>query len=174
MMILVAIGSNLSSAMYGAPMHTCNAAVSAMGEAGVTVKRRSRWYGSLPVPASDQPNFVNGMIEIETSMIPGRLMRVLHSVECTFGRQREQQNAARVLDLDLVAYGATISANGCEVELPHPRMHERLFVLKPLVEFAPQWRHPRLGLTAMELLAYVPPGQVAWPIEEGARFGSGH
>ena len=90
---------------------------------------------------------------------------MLHAVEADFGRVRGERNAARVLDLDLLAYGEWVSTPEAGVELPHPRMHERAFVLKPLAELAPDWRHPILGNSIVQLLGMLPPGQIAEPME---------
>jgi 2-amino-4-hydroxy-6-hydroxymethyldihydropteridine diphosphokinase len=99
-------------------------------------------------------------------MSPETLLRVLHDVERVFGRCRGERNAERTLDLDLLAYGNVTRDSSAAVEVPHPRMHERAFVLRPLAELAPRWRHPRLGVTTLEMLASVPPEQVAEPIED--------
>lgn len=138
----------------------------------VTVVRRSRWYRSLPIPDSDQPPFINGVVEVATQHDAKELLLVLHAVEDNFGRRRGVKNAARVLDLDLLTYNDEISEPGSGVRLPHPRMHERAFVLKPLVELEPGWSHPILGLNASELLARIPPGQIAEPIEFQSPNGS--
>ena len=124
-----------------------------MNRGGVTVSRVSPWYRSAPVPASDQPWYVNAVAEVRTPLAPAPLLAFLHKVEREFGRVRGVANAARVLDLDLLAYGDAIAdgRDGGPV-LPHPRLHERAFVLVPLVDLAPGWRHPMLGKTAAELL----------------------
>jgi 2-amino-4-hydroxy-6-hydroxymethyldihydropteridine diphosphokinase len=118
------------------------------------------------VPPSDQPDYINGVLQVDTRMPPDVLLRVLHGVEGAFGRCRGERNAVRTLDLDLLAYGSVTKDSSAAVEIPHPRMHERAFVLRPLADLAPSWRHPRLGLTTMEMLAAVPPGQIALPIED--------
>ena len=164
-MIMIGIGANLESPDHGPPITTCTLALEALGAMEVTVVRRSRWYRSLPIPASDQPPFINGVIEVATQHDARELLFVLHAVEDKFGRRRGVKNAARVLDLDLLIYNDEISGPGSSVTLPHPRMHERAFVLKPLVELAPDWSHPMFGLDASELLARIPPGQIAEPIE---------
>src|SRR5207237_2459085 len=97
-----------------------------------------RWYLSEPVPPSDQPWFVNGVAIVETALAPAALLARLMSVERRFGRRREARNAARPLDLDLLDY------EGCDcatvsLTLPHPRLHERRFVLAPLVHVALVW-----------------------------------
>ena len=160
-MITVGIGANLYSRNAGEPLNTCKAALEALGKMQVKVVRRSRWYWSVPVPVSDQPNFVNAVVEVETEYNPQELLLILHKVEANFGRIRESANAARVLDLDLLTYNDEVRGPGSDVRLPHPRMHERAFVLKPFIELASHWKHPIMKSSALELLAQIPSGQVA-------------
>lgn len=141
-----------------------------MAAASIRIVRRSRWYRSAPVPRSTQPWFVNGVVLVETRMPPLILLYQLRAIERRFGRWRGRANAARPLDLDLLAYGWR-AAEGRILMLPHPRMHERSFVLAPLREVAPRWRHPILGVTAAELAAALPPGQRLHPLD--ARLGNG-
>ncbi|MFQ5773318.1 MAG: 2-amino-4-hydroxy-6-hydroxymethyldihydropteridine diphosphokinase [Kiloniellaceae bacterium] len=164
-MIFIGLGANLPSPRYGDPVNTCAAALVALQEAGVAVARRSRWYRSAPVPRSDQPWFVNGVAQVETGLGPGELLAVLHGVERAFGRVRRLRNEARMIDLDLLAYGLQVSTPGQTPVLPHPRLAERAFVVLPLAELAPQWRHPLSGLSAAELALRLPPDQAAEPIE---------
>jgi protein-L-isoaspartate(D-aspartate) O-methyltransferase len=110
------------------------------------------------VPASDQPWFINAVVEIGTEWPAPELLARLLSFEARFGRERGVRDAARTLDLDLLDYDG-IQCSTPDLVLPHPRLQERRFVLMPLDEIAPQWRHPRLGMTAAELLARLPPGQ---------------
>lgn len=153
-MILIGLGANLAS-HAGPPATTIDAALSALEAAGVTIVARSPLYESEPVPRSDQPWYVNGVAIVETRMAPEELLALLHDVEHRFGRVRRERNEARPLDLDLLGYDDTVR-DGDELLLPHPRMHERAFVLMPLVDIAPQWRHPALGRTAKELLGTLP------------------
>jgi len=165
-MILVALGANLPSPEFGAPPASLERALVLLDAEGVRVKRRSSWYRSAPVPPSDQPWYVNGVAEVATSLPPEALLAALHRIEARFGRVRARRNEARVLDLDLVAYDDRVSAPGDPApELPHPRLHERAFVLMPLAEIAPDWRHPRLGLTVAEMLRRLPAGQGVTLIE---------
>lgn len=100
-------------------------------------------------------------------------MKSLLDIEVSFGRVRSTPNAARLLDLDLLDYGGKISKEGRSPNLPHPRMHQREFVLRPLGELAPHWRHPVKGETAADLLKALEPGQEADPMEDGdGRFGT--
>jgi 2-amino-4-hydroxy-6-hydroxymethyldihydropteridine diphosphokinase len=165
MIVFVGVGGNLASPRFGPPVATCSAALDRLEALGIAVARKSRWYRSFPVPPSPQPSYVNAVIQVATSKNPIELLSSLHAVEAEFGRRRGKQNDARVLDLDLLAYGDWISLPETGVVLPHPRMHERAFVLKPLAELAPDWRHPVLGLSVGQLLAVLSPGQFAEPVE---------
>jgi 2-amino-4-hydroxy-6-hydroxymethyldihydropteridine diphosphokinase len=156
--ILVGIGSNLAAPRFGSPEETAKAAVAQLPAIGAAVLGCSRWYLSEPVPASDQPWYVNGVALIETRLAPPALLAALLALEARFGRRRGAANAARTLDLDLLDYDGRQSATK-RLVLPHPRLHERRFVLAPIAEILPRWRHPRLGMTAGELLSRLPPGQ---------------
>ena len=157
-MILIGIGSNLAATGFISPEDTARAALVRLPAIGVSIVRCSRWYLSEPVPLSDQPWYVNAVARVETRLGPAALLRALLSLEARFGRRRGEANAARTLDLDLLDYDGRQSA-GAWLVLPHPRLHERRFVLAPLAEIAPQWRHPRLAMTARQLLRRLPPGQ---------------
>lgn len=161
-LILIGIGSNLTSAVFGPPQNICNAALDALAREGCEIRRRSRWYESAPVPVSDQPWFVNGVVEIATSLKPPELLTLLHAIELAFGRVRRERNEARVIDLDLLAYDDLVSEG--QPVLPHPRLHERAFVLLPLAEIAPGWRHPASGKTVAELIQALPKDQIARPL----------
>jgi 2-amino-4-hydroxy-6-hydroxymethyldihydropteridine diphosphokinase len=162
-MIFIGIGANLPGPA-GSPRATAEAALGALAAAGIAVRRRSRWYESAPVPPSDQPWYVNGVAEVATDLEPAALLAVLHRIEAEFGRTRTVANAARPLDLDLLAYDDRILDGIRGVMIPHPRMHERAFVLLPLAELAPGWRHPRTGRAISALIAALPPGAEARPI----------
>lgn len=160
-MILVAIGSNLAGAGHASPRAVCEAALRELDAAGLRVVRRSRWYRTAPVPVSDQPWFVNGVASLGTELDPASVLDMLHGIEARFGRARRAVNEARVLDLDLLAYGDRVRAE--RPVLPHPRLHLRAFVLLPLAEVAPGWRHPLDGRTVEAMIAALPPGQQAVP-----------
>lgn len=156
-MILIGIGSNLSSPDHGGPRQVCAAALARLERADVRVVARSRWFESAPVPVSDQPWFVNAVAAVETPLSPSALLAGLHGVEATFGRVRRVVNEARVLDLDLLDFGGLLQ-EGPPV-LPHPRLRQRAFVLLPLLDIAPGWRHPGTGEALADLIAALPPGQ---------------
>lgn len=145
--IVVALGSNLSGE-YASPQVLLEAALLAFPGVGLKVASRSGWWRSAAWPDPADPDFVNGVAIVETDMTAGEVLQALHQVEETFGRRRHERNAPRTLDLDLIAYGRTCSDNPM---LPHPRAHERAFVMRPLAQMAPQWRHPKLGLSAEAL-----------------------
>jgi 2-amino-4-hydroxy-6-hydroxymethyldihydropteridine diphosphokinase len=161
-MILIALGANLPS-QAGEPRQTLEVALAQLEARGVHIAARSRWYRTAPVPASDQPWFVNGVARVETALEPPALLAELQQVEQFFGRRRSVPNAARTLDLDIIDYDDRVE-NTPELTLPHPRMQDRAFVLLPLAEIAPGWRHPALGKTVEALISALPPEQKAEPI----------
>ncbi len=165
-MIFIGLGANLPHPVHGSPRQTCEAALAALEQEAIRVLRRSRWYESTPVPPSDQPLFVNAVAEVASDLPPQDLLAALHRVEAAFGRRRGAANAARVLDLDLLTYGRIVSAPGAIPVLPHPRLSARAFVVLPLAELAPAWRHPVSGLCARELAEALPPGPTPWPLAE--------
>jgi 2-amino-4-hydroxy-6-hydroxymethyldihydropteridine diphosphokinase len=162
--ILIGIGSNLPAAPAATPVDTALAALGALPRYGIEVVARSGWYLSEPVPVSDQPWFVNGVAMISIALPPAELLDRLLAIELDFGRSRGIPNAARTLDLDLLDYEARL-CDTTTLTLPHPRMHLRRFVLEPLCEIASDWRHPRFGQSAAQLLAALRPGQLVRRID---------
>jgi len=151
--IYIALGANLAG-RFGAPRETLEAALGHLASKDVNILRRSSWWRSAAQPAGDQPDYVNGVIEVETILSPQALLAVLHELEAGFGRVRRERWEARVLDLDLIDYRGQLSGPEREPPiLPHPRLRERLFVLLPLQEVAPDWRHPADGQVIMDLIA---------------------
>lgn len=157
--ILVAIGANLTAPDGAPPLLTCQrSAVMLDALAGLRLIALSTWHVTRPVPVSDQPDYLNGvaLLRARVEPDPAALLSALHGIEAAFGRRRSVPNAARTLDLDLIAMGGLIRSAPDPI-LPHPRAHLRHFVLAPLVEVAPVWVHPVLGLQACELLRRLPP-----------------
>lgn len=169
-MIFIGVGANLPHRGFPTPRATCGAALAALREHGVVIRRRSRWYRSAPVAPSDsdQSWYVNAVVEVGWAETSQALLQLLHEVEVRFGRRRGVPGEARTLDLDLLAFGGEARTTGEGPLLPHPRMHERAFVLRPLADIAPDWRHPVLGRTVRELLAALPPGQAVEVLAEAA------
>lgn len=166
--ILVGVGANLASDRFGTPLEACEAALKTLGAIpGVWVAARSRWFQSAPVPVSDQPWFINGVVRIETELAPLALLDTLHMIEATFGRVRTVPNAPRVLDLDLLAYGAEVIGMAGEggACIPHPRLESRAFVVLPLNDVAPDWVHPVSRRSMTQMLAELPQDQVCRPLE---------
>ena len=125
------------------------------------VLARSRWWRSKAWPDPADPPFLNGVCLVETQLTPQKTLEALHRLEHDFARDRHRPNAPRTLDLDLIAHGRTITA---APHLPHPRAHERRFVMGPLAEIAPDWIHPALGRRALELAAQADIGRDATPV----------
>ena len=154
--ILIGLGANISGPGGVAPLETCRAAVRDLASLpGLRLAGVSPWYRSAAIPPSDQPLYINGVAKLLGAADPAALLRSLHDIEARAGRTRTTPNAARTLDLDLIAMGNLIRA--ADPILPHPRAHLRAFVLRPLADVAPGWVHPVLGRTAGALLADLPP-----------------
>ncbi len=139
-------------------MDTCHAALEALaGLPGLRLIASSRWYETTPVPPSGQPNYINGVARMAPdgdAVSPEALLAALHKIEAQFGRRRGTPNMARTLDLDLIDMDGIVRGPPDPV-LPHPRAHLRAFVLLPLLDVAPDWRHPALGQSGRRLLAEI-------------------
>ncbi len=165
--ILVAIGANLPGPGGRTPLQTCEWAVEQVAALpGLRLRGVSAWYETDPIPAADQPAFVNGVVLLEGRAEPHALLLALHGIEAAADRVRGVPNAARTLDLDLIAMDGLV-VEGPGLRVPHPRAAERAFVLAPLGDVAPGWRHPLLGWTAAEML----PGVADQPIRRLALAG---
>lgn len=159
-MILVAIGANLPAGDGALPLTTCEDAVRAVRAIpGVTLQAQSRWYRSQALPVSEQPDYCNGVVRLAGEIEPLALLRALQEIETRFGRVRSVPNAARTLDLDIIDIDG-MRCDKPDLILPHPRAHERAFVLCPVLDVAPEWLHPVLRLRADALLAGLPPQNI--------------
>lgn len=156
--ILIGIGANLSPDGYETPREGCEAAIAGLAGFGIEVTAVSPWYETAPVPVSDQPWFNNAVIRARTALAAPAALAALHQIEARFGRTRTVRNAARVLDLDLLDYaGQTVEETG--LSIPHPRLHERAFVLLPLRDVMPDYRHPHSGAPIDAMIDALPTGQ---------------
>ena len=152
-MILIALGANLPSPA-GPPAATLRAALARLEQQGVKIQSVSSFYETPAWPDPEQPVYINAVAAVETTLQPVELLTLLHGVETAFGRLRSAPNAPRSLDLDLLDHEGRVMTQG--ISLPHPRISERSFVLVPLAEIAPHWRHPVTGEGVRDLLARLP------------------
>jgi 2-amino-4-hydroxy-6-hydroxymethyldihydropteridine diphosphokinase len=162
---VVALGANL-----GERRATLERAAALVGEEVGPVEARSGWLETAALihpddPATSYPPFLNGVLVARTALAPGEVLRRLHAIEARLGRDRAREAERwrpRAVDLDLVALEDAVLDTPA-LRLPHPEMHRRRFVLQPMVEVWPDWRHPVLGATAADLLEALPPEEMAGP-----------
>ena len=176
---LIALGGNATS-QPGDLRVTFDKAVNLLRADCESPVRASRYFVTPCFPAGAGPDYLNAAVEISVNGSPGDLLDRLHAIETAFGRVRRDRWGVRTLDLDLLAFGEDITPDRAEQEfwmnlpldqqknrapdrliLPHPRLQDRVFVLVPLVDIAPEWVHPILGRTAAELLAALPKEDIA-------------
>ena len=173
---VIGVGGNLPSA-FGDVLPTVLESVRRIGEIdGITLVAQSPVYRSKAWPeGSDQPDYANMAILVDVSMNASELLRAMQEIENSMGRMREERWGARVIDLDLLAYeelilpnkGLWLSVAGSEdpmayleeVTVPHPRLHKRLFAIKPFADVCPDWYHPVLGHSASQIEALVSKGE---------------
>lgn len=163
--VFIALGGNDKGGWPSQPA-MLEAALARFADAGVTVIARSSWWRSAAWPDAAEPPFVNGVAQVRTRLAPRALMNRLSALEADFGRVRRRANAPRTLDLDLVAHGR-LCGRFSGVVVPHPRAAERLFVMGPLAEIAPDWTHPVTGRTARALAASATVGLDARAMRDG-------
>jgi 2-amino-4-hydroxy-6-hydroxymethyldihydropteridine diphosphokinase len=127
---------------------------------GTRLRGLSRWFQTAPVPPSGQPPYINAVAALRVDQLdPAEMLAYLMRIETECGRRRSVPNAARTLDLDIIAIGSLVRVEPDPI-LPHPRAHLRAFVLAPMVDVAPGWVHPLLHRTAAQLLADLPPQNI--------------
>jgi 2-amino-4-hydroxy-6-hydroxymethyldihydropteridine diphosphokinase len=122
----------------------------------IRVRRGSSLYETAPQELLDQPSFLNAVVDVETSLFPMQLLARVREIERKMGRRRVTPKGPRNIDIDILFYGRNVIATA-ELEVPHPRIAQRRFVLEPLAEIAPDFRHPLTGKTANEMLATLEP-----------------
>ncbi len=149
---------------FASPAKAITAAMLTLDGPDIQVIRRSRLYRSAAWPNVDDPEFINAVVSVETDLPPDALLGRLHAVEAEFGRVRGRPNAPRTLDLDLIDYAGRVSAAGESPILPHPRLADRAFVLLPLAEVAPDWRHPITRVAIGDLVQALPVPSGASPL----------
>jgi 2-amino-4-hydroxy-6-hydroxymethyldihydropteridine diphosphokinase len=174
-MILVSIGANLPGSGGATPLTTCRRAAAALDALpGIRLRALSRWFATAPIlragaPAG-QPAYTNAVahltVEPGDAIDPAVLLQGLMAIEAAAGRTRGVTDAPRVLDLDIIAIDDLVRQAPDPI-LPHPRAHERAFVLVPLAEIVPGWVHPVLGVGVAALIARLPP-QGLLVLDEGA------
>jgi 2-amino-4-hydroxy-6-hydroxymethyldihydropteridine diphosphokinase len=145
--VYLSLGSNL-----GDRAAHIERALARLDEEGVRIVKRSSFYETEPVEFLAQGWFLNIAVEAETQLMPRQLLRVIRGIERELGRKRIVRSGPRTIDIDILLFGTSIM-RAAELEIPHPRMTERRFVLVPMAEIAPTLRHPVLRLTMTELLA---------------------
>ena len=142
----LSLGSNLGDRAK----NLCEA-IAAMRNAGITVTRISSTYETEPVDYLDQPWFLNIAVEAETELVPAALLETLRGIETRMGSKKRIAKGPRRIDMDILLYADEV-INTPELQVPHPRMHLRRFVLEPLAEIAPNAHHPNSGLSVSEML----------------------
>jgi 2-amino-4-hydroxy-6-hydroxymethyldihydropteridine diphosphokinase len=155
-MILVALGSNRNGP-WGSPQQTVTRALLNLNRSGLRVRKASRLVVTAPFGRTDQPPFVNAVAEIVTALGPEDLLAKLHAIERLAGRRRTLRWGPRTLDLDLIDYDGIIRRTPLRPVLPHPGIPQRIFVLAPIHEIAPHWRHPVTRRTAAQMLKRLDP-----------------
>lgn len=143
--IFLMLGGNLGEVAI-----TFSRAVTMLSEANIQVLRSSALYRTKAWPDASQPDYLNQALEVSWNGSPEALLSITQSIETALGRVRSIRNANRTLDIDLVLWGDKVLKTEL-LEIPHPRMQERMFVLAPLCEIAPEFMHPKLQRTLTQL-----------------------
>ena len=149
--VLIALGSNRCHGRHGRPPAILRAAVKALEKGGLKVRKVAPILETAPLGPSNR-RYANGAILGKWRGTPGQLLALLKRTEADFGRRRSRRWAARVLDCDLLAFGSAIVREP-GLSVPHPALHQRLFVLQPMLALWPDWRHPQLNLSVRHMRA---------------------
>jgi 2-amino-4-hydroxy-6-hydroxymethyldihydropteridine diphosphokinase len=164
--VVIALGSSLGG-RWGSSRAVIVSAIDRIATSGFAVLALSDPWRSASWPDPTLPDYINALVIVETGRGPRETLAALHAIETDFGRHRAAEsapgNAPRILDLDLIAHGRVVSQEAGLI-LPHPRAAERLFVMGPLAQIAPDWRHPVSGETARALAAAASVGTDARPV----------
>ncbi len=152
-MILIGFGANLDNQDGASPAQSLQRAAIELEARGISLVSGSSIWKTAPVPVSDQPWYHNAVCSVETTLSPVELLHVVASIEDDAGRVRYDRNEARVLDLDILAYNQEFIRTD-DLQIPHPRMHERAFVLYPLQEIAANWVHPASGKAIEDMITF--------------------
>jgi len=150
--IIIGIGGNIKSKDGDHPIKIARKAIKYLRDYSINITNQSSWYETEPIPKSDQPNFFNCIVFAKTVLKELDVLNSLHEIEYRLGRRRTLVNEARVIDLDLIDYSNKILKKK-EIVIPHPRAHQRRFVMEPLAELDKNWIHPILKINIKKILA---------------------
>ncbi|MCH8466983.1 MAG: 2-amino-4-hydroxy-6-hydroxymethyldihydropteridine diphosphokinase [Roseinatronobacter sp.] len=177
--VLIALGGNVTG-QKDSPFEEITDAITQISLSELIVVKQSRAYRTPCFPAGADPDFVNAALLCKSTQSPAAILQILHQIEARAGRERKKRWGPRVIDLDLLAMGDLILPDRTsylrwaglplaaqmqdapdDLILPHPRLHERAFVLAPLMDIAPEWCHPVLNMTVAEMFAALDPALLA-------------
>ena len=153
-MIFLGIGSNLSSS-YGDRFYNINSAISYLNDYGIQIVKKSSFYETPSYPDKKKPKFINIVIKIKTLLGPVELLTLIISIEKKIERKRTLKNDPRTCDIDIIDFNGLVeihSFNKEKFEIPHKELSKRNFVLFPLYEIEPKWKHPKTKVTVKELI----------------------